>query len=88
MTAAKNIGSAKTDKIAAREYTGSEIELNPFPVVKLGKTETVAEGANGYEVVAYFNNVNKGTASVLIAGTGDYSSCKLITFKINAQKWK
>ena len=88
VTAAKNIGSAKTDKIAAREYTGSEIELNPFPVVKLGKTETVAEGGNGYEVVAYFNNVNKGTASVLIAGTGDYSGCKLITFKINAQKWK
>ncbi len=76
-------------KAAAREYTGTEVTLVPFPAVTLGKNVTVSESdTNGYRVIGYYDNVNKGTASVLIAGTGDYSGSRLITFKITAQSLK
>ena len=36
----------------------------------------------------YFNNVNKGTATVLVEGTGEYCFVKAITFKIDSVKFK
>ena len=35
-----------------------------------------------YELVAYSNNINKGTATAVIRGKGDYSGTKAIKFKI------
>lgn len=83
---ANNISKAKIGKVVAREYTGSEVTLTPFPSVTPENNASITEGENGYKVISYYNNVNKGTASVLIAGTGDYSGSKVITFKIIAQK--
>ena len=84
----KSIASAKNPKIAAKEYTGAPVELKPFPELKMGKNEVLIEGDNGYRVVTYFNNVNKGTATVLVKGTGEYCFVKAITFKIDSVKFK
>ena len=77
----KDISKTKNDKIAAQQYTGSCIE----PEVKLytlnGRTKTYLTEED-YEIIGYYNNIKRGTATVLIRGTGAYSGVKSITFKI------
>lgn len=60
--------------IPVQEYTGEEIR----PQVTIGG---LTEGID-YEVSAYYNNVRKGTATVLIRGKYRYSGYRLIKFKI------
>lgn len=77
----KDISKVKYDKIAAQQYTGSSIE----PEVKLytltGKTKNYLTEED-YEIIGNYNNIKRGTATVLIRGTGAYSGTKSITFKI------
>ena len=83
----KDISKAKvvlSDKIKKGiAYTGSPITL------KEGDLEVTLRGVSGslkmgedYELVAYSNNINKGTATAVIRGKGDYSGTKAIKFKI------
>ncbi|MBD5470663.1 MAG: hypothetical protein HDR19_05995 [Lachnospiraceae bacterium] len=81
-----------------KPYTGKEIELEngdllvtykgkdkdgkPFTdTLKMLGSEGEGEKA-AYEIVSYSNNINKGTATAVIKGTGDYSGTKTIKFKI------
>ena len=79
----KDISKVKYDKIAAQQYTGSGIE----PEVKLytltGKTKNYLTEED-YGIIGYYNNIKRGTATVLIRGTGAYSGAKSITFKITS----
>lgn len=59
------------------EYTGEEI--CPGPVVSVGGRE-LKEGVH-YEL-SYRNNVNPGTAIVVIQGKGDYTGIKEVEFEI------
>lgn len=65
------------------EYTGSPITLkgDDLTVTLKGATSPLKMGEN-YEIVAYSNNINKGTATAVIRGIGDYSGTKTIKFKI------
>lgn len=71
------ITKAKISKISSQQYTGKA--LTPTIQVKYGKT-TLKEGKD-YEL-AYRDNTEIGTATVIVKGKGDYSGQKTISFKI------
>ncbi len=66
------------------EYTGEEIKLEQdWLTVKAGKTEL---GKNEFEIIGYVNNIQKGTATVIIKGCGEYGGIKMYNYKIKAKK--
>ena len=71
------IEPAVVSDIPDQTYTGSAI--TPEPVLKLGEKVLVKD--TDY-TVTYENNVNAGTATVKITGTGNYIGTKQINFKI------
>jgi len=75
------ISSAVVSKVTAKTYTGSAIR--PEVTVK-AEGKTLIEGTD--YTVAYKNNVNAGTASVIINGTGNYTGSKTVNFVINPKK--
>ncbi|MBE5825160.1 MAG: hypothetical protein E7307_00845 [Butyrivibrio sp.] len=42
-------------------------------------------GSDYYDIVSYTNNVNKGTATIMIKGKNGYAGTAKITFKITAR---
>lgn len=79
-----NISKAKVT-VDAQTYTGGEILPDKGSLtVMLGK-ERLSE--DEYEIVegSFKNNVNKGTASFAIRGTGDYGGTKVVKYKIKAK---
>ena len=72
-----SISNATLSSIAAQTYTGNE--LKPGVTVTLdGKTLD----SKNYSV-RYENNVNAGTATVIVTGTGNYEGSVSATFTIN-----
>ena len=76
----KDISDVTVAAIAAQTYTGGA--LQPTPVVKDG-VDTLAAGTD--YTVSYRNNVNAGTATVVLTGKGNYTGTKSVTFKIGAK---
>ena len=74
-----NIGDADITGIEDKDYTGSAITQNP--IVKIDDT-TLVEGTD-YKV-EYKDNIESGTASVIIKGMGKYTSKKIVTFTIKS----
>lgn len=76
----QNISKAAI-KIKNQTYTGREITLTEKDFI------TALEWKDDYRIVegSYTNNINKGTASVMIAGVGDYGGTQKVTFKIDAK---
>lgn len=74
--APKDISGASV-AVANKTYTGKA--LKPAPTVKLGGATLVAGTDYG---VSYKNNVNVGTATVQIAGKGNYQGIATKTFTI------
>ncbi len=73
-------------KIRKQIYTGSEIRPDKDQIeIKIGKT-ILAD--TDYEIVDYKNNIKKGTATIVVRGTGDYGGTKKATFKIAAKGFK
>ncbi|MBE6010468.1 MAG: hypothetical protein E7236_07405 [Lachnospiraceae bacterium] len=72
-----SIANASVSNVVEKTYTGAAI--TQLPVVKVGTT-TLKSGTD--YTVAYRNNVNAGTASVIITGIGKYNGSKTVTFKI------
>lgn len=79
----KDIAKVKYDKIASRQYTGCEIKPQVGLYTLTGKTKNYL-AKEDYEIVGYYNNIRKGTATILVRGTNSYSGVKRITFKITA----
>ena len=63
--------------VAAQVYTGKA--LTPKPVIKDG-SRALAEGTD-YSL-AYNNNINAGTASIVITGKGNYTGTQTLNFTI------
>ena len=78
----KNINSSSVtvDAIDNQTYTGSVISMKGKLTVKDG-SKTLVEGKD-YHVVTEKNNVKPGVATVTIAGQGNYSGERNITFLI------
>ncbi len=79
VTEGKPVSKLSISKIAGQSYTGSEIK--PALTVKDGKTLLTE---NVHYMVEYRNNVDVGTATVLLNGIGNYIGTKRISFKIKA----
>lgn len=73
----KDIGNTTVSSISNQRYTGDEIR--PSVTVKIGNTVLTK---NVDYTLTYKNNINPGTASIVITGTGSYSGSKTVTFKI------
>lgn len=69
--------------IADQVYTGSAIEPQVSVAVAEGESE-IRLTSDEYEL-DYENNINVGTASVIVRGTGNYGGAKRVTFKITAK---
>ncbi len=59
-------------------YSGSEIRPNTYNLIIKDKGKTVTS----YSVVGYENNVEVGTASLVLRGTGNYTGIYRLNFKI------
>lgn len=75
-------------KIQTKDYTGSAVEITDKDitkaVIKRGKINQTLVLGQDYEIAAYYNNVWKGTATVVFRGIGDYSGEKSVKFRIGA----
>lgn len=74
----RSIAGASVSSISAASYTGKAVSPS-VKVVLGGKTLT----KNTHYTVAYKNNVQAGTASIIITGKGNYGGTAVKTFKIN-----
>lgn len=69
--------------IADTTYTGSEIKLTANDITaKDAQQQTLTFGTD-FEIKSYVNNVNAGTATVIIAGKGNYSGTVPVSFTID-----
>ena len=75
----KSISGATVSSIADQTYTGSAI--TPSFTVKYDDSELYE---NTDYTVSYSNNINPGTATITISGTGSYAGTKTVTFNITA----
>ena len=71
------------------EYSeGKPVEIDPYLVnvtYKEGKDVKQLKGYGDnrdYDIIAYYNNINVGTATAILKGKGDYTGTKKVTFKI------
>ncbi|MDE7266381.1 MAG: hypothetical protein K2N89_02830 [Lachnospiraceae bacterium] len=85
--------SAVDGKVVTKEYTGKPIELTGDDLkvtLKVnGKEEKLTLGQD-YKIVTHFNNINKGSATVVLQGMGSngYSGTKTYKFKITQKSVK
>lgn len=80
-----NITKAKVGKIMPQTYTGAFVDLKAngaFPQITIGNIPVNESETDGYQILGYVNNLSKGTASVIVKGTGSFCGIRLITFKI------
>ena len=71
--------SGATVSASAQTYTGSE--LKPTPTVTFGGTKLTA--GTDFKVKSYSDNINAGTAKVVVEGIGQYNGTASGTFTIN-----
>lgn len=72
-----NMNMATVAEIPTQEYTGSPV--TPVPVISLGGNK-LTEGTD--YTLEYKNNTERGTATIVITGMGQYTGTKTITFTI------
>ena len=88
LTGSYRIVRADISKVAAKvtdqTFTGSAIKPGKEEITLTMKKVPLT--ADDYEIVSYSNNVEKGTATVIIRGVGNYGGTKKITFKIKSKK--
>nr|MCR4901358.1 leucine-rich repeat protein [Butyrivibrio sp.] len=75
-----DISKAKV-KIADQTYTGEEICLSKEDITSITLKNTAISSSN-YEITSYSNNIEVGTATVIIKGKGIYGGTLKATFKI------
>lgn len=82
----RDITKAKADKISPQPYTGEPIIPELKLSINVGGTKTYLTEGEDYEIAGCYNNIQKGTATILIKGkdTGGCSGIKAVTFKITA----
>ncbi len=90
-----NIAKAKValakvnGKAVTKMYTGAEVELEAKDLIVTikGKSEPLEMGKD-FEIAAYSNNINAGTATAVIKGINGYSGTKTVKFKIVGKTMK
>lgn len=65
------------------EYSGKDVMLEKdWLIVKAGKTIL---NSNEFEIIGYVNNIQKGTATVIIQGSGEFGGIKMLKYKIKTK---
>lgn len=93
------IVSATTGKAVTKTYTGNAIELTGAELrvtlkVKGERQPRTLIVDQDYIIATHFNNINKGSATVVIQGINSYGGTKAVKFKItqksveNLKKWE
>ncbi|MBR3367104.1 MAG: hypothetical protein IKG66_04845, partial [Lachnospiraceae bacterium] len=78
--------SGATAEIGTQYYHGGSVELEPDDItLKVGKKVLTADD---FRIVGYVNNTGKGTAKVILKGTGDYGGILTASFTIAAKPIK
>ena len=81
----KSISGATVTGLSDAVYTGNPI--TPTPIVTITLDTETRRLTNGVDYTYTFkNNVNAGTASVVISGKGNYNGSKTATFQITKEK--
>jgi len=76
--------SVRVNNGKAFDYTGKAIKPSVSQLsVTIGKDKTPLSN-DDYEIVGYYNNINKGTAYVRLRGKNNYAGVKLVKFRIGA----
>lgn len=78
--------SKATVKVETQYYTGKAVEPGKDQISIVVKG--VKLSPSDYEIVSYSNNVNKGTATIVLRGVGNYGGMKTVKFKISAKTVK
>ncbi|MBQ6478070.1 MAG: BspA family leucine-rich repeat surface protein [Erysipelotrichaceae bacterium] len=73
--------SKATVTIPVQYYSGSPVYLNESEI-KVVLNKEVLSMDDDFEIVSYANNTAKGTATVTIAGKGNYGGSKTVKFSI------
>ncbi|MCR5268930.1 MAG: InlB B-repeat-containing protein [Lachnospiraceae bacterium] len=84
---AKDIGKL-TATVDAKTFTGKAVKLDPDDITWKSGGKPVDDVEIMIDESSYKNNVAKGTASVVVRGTGNYGGSKTISFKIGANGFK
>ena len=96
-TVGKDIAKAKAvinkvdKKTITKTYTGAPVALEAKDLTVSIKEAGVwknLEMGKDFEIVSYSNNINKGTATAVISGIGEYSGTKTVKFKIVGKDMK
>lgn len=74
------IKNARIAGVSNKAFTGSPVVLDDLTLSYKGVEEQLVSGTD--YTVSYLNNVNAGTATVIIAGRGNYTGSVKKTFKI------
>lgn len=84
--------AAANIKLKAKPFTGHAVMIEESDIIsaniKQNKITVPLVLGKDFEIVAYKNNVKKGTASVTFRGIGDYAGEKTVKFKINSASIK
>ena len=75
---ARDINGLKVTGIKNKSYTGKAIKQS----IKVTYNNITLKAGTDY-TVSYENNIEVGTATIIITGKGNYSGSKKVTFKIN-----
>lgn len=81
---AVDISDAMVTGIVNKTYTGKAQTQNPTVKVNVNGTDLALKPGTDY-TLSYKNNINVGTATVIITGKGSYTGTISKTFKINAK---
>ena len=82
---AKVKGAFKVDKNFFKTYTGEPITLDADDFVSGKINVGTLELGKDFNIVAYKNNIKKGTMTVTVQGDGEYSGTKTFKVKIKAR---
>ncbi|MCR5589958.1 MAG: leucine-rich repeat domain-containing protein [Lachnospiraceae bacterium] len=82
--AAQDIGKL-TASLDPKTYTGKAVKLSQSDISWKSGGKAVNDVTFDFIESSYTNNVNKGKATVLVRGTGNYGGTKTITFTIGAK---
>ncbi|MBO4902398.1 MAG: InlB B-repeat-containing protein [Lachnospiraceae bacterium] len=69
-------------KVADKDYTGHAVTLTKGEITFTTPAGMVEPTQADFEIIGYSNNIKKGTATVILKGTGNYGGMKSVTFKI------
>ncbi|MBQ8969793.1 MAG: hypothetical protein IJ073_00550, partial [Lachnospiraceae bacterium] len=85
----KDIGKAKVKINGGKAYSylaGAVVPTSGQISVILNKQTVNKSETNGYEILGCYNNVDKGTAVLVLRGTDSYNGIKVVKYRIGSRK--